>query len=51
MSDMEREVLEQARRQAAILQSVGLLHAAAEVERSYSDLEDALHAVESEAVA
>ncbi|HEX2904890.1 MAG TPA: hypothetical protein VHO01_15665 [Jatrophihabitans sp.] len=48
---MEREVLEQARRQAAILQSVGLLHAAAEVERSYAELEEALRAAEAEAVA
>lgn len=51
MSGMEREVLEQARRQAAILQSVGLLHAAAEIERSYDDLEDALRAVEAEPAA
>lgn len=51
MSDMDREVLEQARRQAAILQSVGLLHAAAETEQSLSDLENALHAVETEPAA
>ena len=48
---MEREVLEQARRQAAILQSFGLLHAAAEVERTYAELEDALRAAEDEPAA
>ena len=51
MSDMEREVLEQARRHAAALQSFGLLHAAAEVERTYTDLEDALRAAEAESAA